>query len=354
MGRRERGQVIGLDIGTHSIKLVQLSRNKKKWELINLGIMPLKPEAILNNTIINADSIISAIKNLVDMEKIEIKDTVLSVSGPSVLIKKIKLPFMTEEEIAETVSWEAEQYLPVDIEDIHLDFQVLEKGAFMSDEEGAEFEVLLVAVTREKVEDYTNMVLEAGLNPAIVDVDAFALENSCELNYDTEEAGLLALVDIGASLTKVHLLKDGRTVFAKDVPVGGNLYTKEIEKELGASFEDAEAMKMGEEREGFSKKSVSDIMARTTETIREEIQNALDLFRKENKEDVSKMLLSGGCSLIKGIDQYFSEKLNIPVELSNPFKKIYINEKIFDREYIEEMASLAAVGVGLALRRLDN
>lgn len=183
----KKKEVVGLDIGSHSIKLVQLNETGKGMELINFGVMPLQTEAVVGGAIMDANIIVEAIQNLIEVQKVKTKDVVTSVSGTSVIIKKVKLPFMTEEELAESIEWEAEQYIPFDISDVNIDFQILESAELLEEKGSDQMEVLIVAIKREKIDDYTNLILEAGMNPVIVDVDAFAIENSYELNYDIKK-----------------------------------------------------------------------------------------------------------------------------------------------------------------------
>lgn len=350
----KKKEVVGLDIGSHSIKLVQLNETGKGMELINFGVMPLQTEAVVGGAIMDANIIVEAIQNLIEVQKVKTKDVVTSVSGTSVIIKKVKLPFMTEEELAESIEWEAEQYIPFDISDVNIDFQILESAELLEEKGSDQMEVLIVAIKREKIDDYTNLILEAGMNPVIVDVDAFAIENSYELNYDIKKE-IVALVDIGAAVMNINILRDGITTFTRDIFLGGNLYTENIQKELGTSREDAKALKLGVEMEGISKEKVKHVMEKTTEDIFQEVNRSFEFFRSATEdENIDKIVLSGGCSKIKGIDQFLSQRVNIPVEIINPFKKVQFDEKLFDREYIKEIAPLAAVGVGLAIRRIDD
>lgn len=351
----KKKEVVGLDIGSHSIKLVEIKETGKGMELINFGVMPLKPEAVVDGAIMDASIIVDTIQNLIEVQKVKTKDVVTSVSGTSVIIKKIKLPFMTEEELAETIEFEAEQYIPFDISDVNIDFQILESEELLEEEGADQMEVLIVAIKREKIDDYTNLILEAGMNPVIVDVDAFAIENSYEVNYDLKEKEIVALVDIGAAVMNINILKNGLTSFTRDIFLGGNLYTQNIQKEFGITFEDAEAIKLGIEMEGISKEKTRRTIERTTEEIFQEVNRSFEFFRSATGDDnIDQIVLSGGCTKIKGIDQFFSQRVNIPVEIVNPFKKIHFDEKLFDREYIKEIAPLAAVGVGLAIRRVDD
>jgi type IV pilus assembly protein PilM len=352
MSKRDRRQIVGLDIGTHSIKLIQLKQDRGVWELLNFGIMPLQPEAVIEGVVMDADAVVNAIKNLVNLEKITARDAVTSVSGHSVMIKKITLPLMNEKELEKTIFWEAKQYIPFDPDDTRLDFQILENAHSSESEPG--LEVLLIAAKRDKVEDYNNLILEAGLNPVIIDVDSFALENCYELNYGWEAEETIGLIDIGASMTKMNIIKNRKNILVRDLAVGADLCTKEIQKAFDTSYEDAEALKLGSKIEGIPREKIVDIVERTLERIARAVQDILVSLRKEKNTEIDRLFLSGGCSLLKGIDRFFTKKIDIPAEVINPFQKIRVDEEIFDREYIEKTGPLAAVAVGLAIRTAEN
>jgi len=352
MSKRDRRQIVGLDIGTHSIKLIQLKQDRGVWELLNFGIMPLQPAAIMEGVIMDADAVVNAIKNLISLEKITARDAVTSVSGHFVIIKKITLPLMNEEELEKTISWEAEQYIPFDPEDTRLDFQMLENTRSTENEPG--LEALLIAAKRDKVEDYNNLILEAGLNPVIIDVDSFALENCYELNYGWKAEETIGLIDIGASMTKMNIIKNGKNILVRDLAVGADLCTKEIQKAFDTSYEDAEVLKLGGRIEGIPREDVVGIMEKSLERIARAVRDILASLRKEKDIEIDRVFLSGGCSLLKGIDRFFTEKIDIPAEVINPFQKIRVDEEIFDKEYIEKTGPLAAVAVGLAIRTAEN
>jgi type IV pilus assembly protein PilM len=342
---------IGLDIGSSSIKLLELKESKGGYILQNLGIQPLPPEAIVDAALMNSPVIVDAIRELVDRHKVKTKDVVTSVSGHSVIIRKITLPMMTEDEVEGNIQWEAEQYIPFDINDVNIDFQILQSEGH----EQENLEVLLVAVKKDMVNDYTAVISEAGLNPVIVDVDSFAVENMFAANYPSAMGKVLALVNIGASKIKINILRDGTSTFTRDISIGGNQYTEEIQKQLNVSHEVAEAIKIGEITEGYDPQDIKEIVNSISRSIALEVQRSLDFFTSTSMSGhISKVYLSGGCSKIEGLPKIMEDELGIPVEIVNPFNNIEINPKYFDVGYIQDIAPMCAVAVGLALRRLGD
>lgn len=346
----KKQQSIGLDIGTHSIKLVQVEETKKGFQLLNFGIMPLPQETIVDSTIMDVTEAAQSIRSLLEVEKIKNKDAVVSIAGHAVIVKKIKLPLMPEDQLAESISWEAEQYIPFDVDDVNIDFQILEP----KEEEliSNQMEVILVAAKKEKINDYTGLILEAGLNPVVVDVDGFALQNAFELNNTIEENVVTALVNIGASLTNINILQGNVSHFTRDISIGGNHYTEAIQKELQVGYRQADILKMGATMAGFSPGKITPIMLAVTKDLVQEINRSFEFFRSASADlDIHKIVLSGGCACIKGIDRFVSDTLSIPTEIMNPFVCMKISTKQFDQDYLQDMGPIAAVAVGLAIRR---
>jgi len=337
---------IALDIGSTFIKLVQLKGSNKKYHLLKFGMVPLPPEVIVEGAVMDAGRVVEAIRELLTSQKVTTKEVVISVSGSSVIIKRVSVADMTDEELAESIKWEAEQYIPFSIDDVNVDFQKLGPGAA----EG-QADVLLVAVKKDKINDYVNLVKEAGLEPVVMDVDAFALANMYELNYDIE-TGITALLNIGASVMNINILKDGMSIFTRDITVGGNRYTEALQRDFGLTYEDAEKVKRGEEVEGADKERISGVMSSVTDDIVAETQRSFEFFRSTTGSDkVSRVLVSGGCARIHNFTSVLSERLEMPVEVVDPFKNVTIDPKRFEHAVIAESAPLCAVAVGLAIRR---
>lgn len=342
--------IIGLDIGSKHIKVVQLKEIKGSRRLERLGIVTLQPELIVDGSILDSTKVVEAIKELVSNTGIKAKDVTLSVSGhSSVIIKRVSLPQMTEEELDEQIRFEAEQYIPFDIEDVSLDFQILGPA-----ESENMMDVLIVAVKKDKIGEYVTVVKDAGLNPVIVDVDAFALENMYELNYEVKENENIALVNIGASMININILKGGISVFTRDSSVGGNLLTEALQKEFTISYASAEKLKQAETVEGVSPKDVTAVLNSAFEDIINEISRSFDYFRDTtNYENIDQIILCGGVALTKDFAQTLSERVGVPVTIAEPFKNIIVPES-FDQEYLNKVSPLVSVAVGLAMRRVGD
>jgi len=316
---------------------------------LSAGIMPLPAEAIVDNTLMDSALIVSALKNLLSSLGVKAKDAACSISGNSVIIRKILLPAMSSDELEEQISWEAEQYIPFDINDVNIDFQII--GTDNVDP--SKMNVLLVASKKDIINDYVAVFNDAGMQLSIVDVDAFAVQNSFEMNHDVDPSDVVALINIGASVMNINVVKGGNTLFSRDVQMGGNLYTEEIQKQLGLTASDAESAKMlvTEIQDG----GLVNILMKLNENITQEIRRSLDFYNSTANEDrISKIFVSGGCSKSYKLFETIGEKLGLPVEKHNPFAKISFSEKEFDHEYLQEIAPLMAVTVGLAIRRVGD
>ena len=319
--------LIGIDIGSHSIKLVQLKRMSRGYQLLHFGIMPLAPDSIVDGVIMDAGSVVESLRNLVQMEKIKSKEVATAISGQSVIVKKIRVPRMNEKELAENIQWEAEQHIPFEISDVNIDFQIMSPFEAPDGNTGGQIDVILIAAKKSKVDDYANIILEAGLQPVVIDTNVFAIENEYEINNDIENRNI-ALVDIGASTMSINILKGNVTLFQRDIAIGGHRYTSALQKEFGIKYEQAEALKMGV---GFTetrgKEKVLSLMAVISEEISEEIQRSLEFFRSTTAEEViNKIVVSGGCARIKGLDRFLSDRLGVPVEIADPFHRIQYSE----------------------------
>jgi len=342
-------EVIGIDIGSSSVKLVQLKEHKGGYLLLNAGIIPLPPEAIVDNTLMDSSSIVDAVKNLISGLGIKTKDVACSISGNSVIIRKISLPAMPPEELEDQISWEAEQYIPFDINDVNIDFQILSPDSI----DPSKMNVLLVASKKDIINDYVAVFNEAGLQLSVVDVDSFAVQNAFEINHDMDSHEVLALVNIGAGIMNINVVKDGITFFTRDVQMGGNLYTEDIQKQLGVSSTEAESLKMLAHETRSA--TLAEVINKVNDTITQEIRRSLDFYNSTANEDrIAKIFVSGGCTKMYNLVETISEKLGLPVECINPFAKLQYSDKDFDPEYLLEIGPLMAVPVGLAIRRVGD
>lgn len=358
MGLSKKSQVIGIDIGSHSIKLVQLLQKRKQFELMNVGIIPLPENTFEDGMTENPNLVSEAVKQLISSEKIKTNYAVTSISGESVVIKKINIPEMKKDELAESIKLEAEQYIPFDIKDVNIDFTILGSAVKEPDEEGEDIgeqmEVLLVAAKKDIIEQRESILLNAGLKPVVFDLDIFAVENSYGLNYDGKEGDVVSIVNIGASVTNIGIIEGGATGFTRDIILGGSKYTETIQKQLKVDYENAEKMKLGLNVTEDNKDKIVSIIQEVTDILASEIQKSIEFYSTAANRNVEKVFLSGGGSKVSGINQLLSEKLNVSVETLNPLRKISINKKIFDSEYIDYISPLMATATGLALRRFDD
>ncbi len=346
---KKKKEVIGIDVGSSSVKLVQLKENKGTYQLLNAGIIPLPPEAIVDNTLMDSSAIADAVKNLVASLGVKVKDVACSISGNSVIIRKIILPTMPSEELEDQISWEAEQYIPFDIKDVNMDFQILSPDAV----DPSKMNVLLVASKKDIINDYVSVFNEAGMQLSVVDVDSFAVQNAFEVNHESRSDDILALINIGASVMNINVIKDGTTLFTRDVQMGGNLYTEEIQKQLGMSGEDAESSKMLAQES--NNKALIDVISKVNETITQEIRRSLDFYNSTASDDrITGVFISGGCSKVYNLVNTISDKIGLQVDIINPFAKLKYNEKDFDPEYLQEIGPLMVVPVGLAVRRVGD
>jgi type IV pilus assembly protein PilM len=313
---------------------------------------PLPPEAIVDGALMNSTAIVQAVQELMSELKVKNKDVAIGVSGHSVIIKKIQMPRMSQEELEESIQWEAEQYIPFDVKDVNIDTQILDGGG--NDATG-QMDVLLVAAKKDMINDYTTVVSEAGLSPVVVDVDAFAVQNMFSVNYDLPEKETVVLINAGASVVNINIIANGVTVFTRDVTIGGNQFTEEIQKQLNVSYEEAEALKIGGNRadaDAVVPQEVERVLSSVAEQVAGEIQRSLDFYAGTAADsNFSKVYLSGGTAKIPALFKTIEARTGVPVEILNPFRKIEVDNRKFDPAFIMDVAPMAAVAVGLALRR---
>jgi type IV pilus assembly protein PilM len=347
--------VVGLDIGSNAVKLVQMKESKRGYQLLNFGMIQLPPEAIIDGALMNSTVIVSTIRELVQSQRIRHKETGIAISGHSVIIKKITLPAMTDEELEESIQWEAEQYIPFDINDVNIDVQVLTPEAT----EAGQMDVLLVAAKKDMINDYLAVVQEAGLTPMVVDVAAFCVENAFEVNYDLPSTDTIVLVNIGASVININVLSDGITSFTRDISMGGNQFTEEIQKQLNVSYDEAEALKLGGgsavDADSVVPQEVERVIASVSESLAGEVQRSLDFYAATAADShISRIYLSGGACKLPSLYKVIENKVGVPVEIMNPFRNVEFDPKRFDPEYIREVGPSAAVAVGLGIRTPDD
>jgi type IV pilus assembly protein PilM len=340
--------IVGLDIGSSSIKAVELKKTRGGVAVTHLGLEPLASDIVVDSMIVDSGSVASAITKIFADSSIKSKSVATSVSGHSVIVKKIQMQTMTDQELAEHINTEAAQHIPFDIADVNIDYQILSE-----DLSGPYMEVLLVAVKKDKILNYTNALQLAGRQPAIVDIDAFALQNCYEYNYEPAPNTTVALLNLGASVMNINILKGTTPLFTRDVSVGGHQYTDSLQKELDLSFDDAEALKLGHKVGTVSEDAKLPILQQVTEIIVLEIQKTFDFFRATaTGEHIERIYLAGGSSQVHGLIEALRQEFSIPVEALNPFMKI--DPPAGSTELFDKNSAQLAVAVGLALRSFED
>ena len=350
MLKRGKTSMVGVDIGSNSVKAVELQGKGSDLQLLNLGFQTLQADSVVDGQIMELNAVSNAISSIFNEHKIKTTKVAAGVNGHSVIVKNIVLPQMTEDELQESFAWHAEEHIPFDISDVNLDYHVMNR----SDDA---IHVLLAACKRDKVANLKQAIQLAGKQPTVVDVDAFALQNCYELNYDPQPGHVVALLNIGASTTNINILNGVRSVFTRDATFGGNQYTSLLQKEMGLTFDQAEAVKRGMPvPEGIEQRDIAPILDTVSDILALEIQKTMDFYRatvEEGESAVEKILVSGGGSKLKGLVEFLSKRFEVPVEMFDPFRKIKVDSRGFDPEYMREIVPEIAIAVGLALRGVN-
>ena len=351
MFRRAKA-LVGLDIGSSAVKAVELKAAGKTYKVTAFGTEPLPPDSIVDGAIIDGAAVADAIRRLFEGRNIKTKDVAASLSGNAVIVKKISLPIMSEAELAESIYWEAEQYIPFDIQDVNLDYQILDRGDAAAGK--STMDVLLVAAKKEKIADYTGVIAQAGRVAVVVDVDAFALQNAYEVNYGISPGAVVVLLNAGASATNINILQGDQSVFTRDISIGGNAYTEALQRELNLPFETADALKRGLPADGITYDDARPVLRAVTENVMLEIQKTFDFFKATAASDkIDRIMLSGGASRAEGLTEMLTERFEAPVESFDPFKKVALDGKKLKTDS-GDIGPTAAVAVGLALRRVGD
>ena len=348
-----RKKLVGLDIGSSSLKLVEIQETPKGYVLSRFSQVSVPKGVIVDGVPVDQEELSGRIKELFKLSDCRTKSVVTSLSGHSAIVKKVSFATMDEGELRELIRDEASKYLPFDnMEEVNFDFQILGENEYNPHL----MEVLLVAAKKNIIDGYTRAITNAGFSPMIIDVDSFALETMYEENYDFEEGDIAVIVNIGASITNINVVKHGMSIFTRDFTTGGNAVTEAIRNRLALTFEEAEKRKIegAVEKRGLENEPGEDVLF-FAEPICLEIERSVDYFRSTyGSGDIKQVLLSGGGAKIPGIAAQLTQRLNIDTEIINPFRKIDYNRKMIDAATIEEIGPIAAVGVGLALRRIGD
>jgi type IV pilus assembly protein PilM len=340
---------VALDIGASSIKMVETALDKNGYRVLSVGVLPLPSNAIQNNMIVQSKPVVDAIRQLVQENGVRSKHVISAVPGRAVIMKKVQMPKQGSTELENNIEFEAQNVIPENLENVNLDYQVLN-----SPDDVNKMEVLLVAVKKEIVNSYTDVIVEAGLQPSVIDVDYFALENMFEANYESDNVkGVIALIHIGAQNTTISLLQNGISTFSGDISTGGAYFTDSLAQQLNLSDEQAESFKITgriEETQGVDLESA---LRPASEELTEEIRRTVNLYGAVPSDDgdgLKAIYLSGGGAKVTGLRSLLEEKMGVPVKVTEPFRVFNVSKKI-ERDYLAENALVYAVAAGLSIRR---
>jgi type IV pilus assembly protein PilM len=350
---RKPKSVVGLDLGSSAVKAVELKASGSGYRCVAFGSEPIPSDCIVDGAIIDGGAVADAVRRLFERQRFKTKQVAAALSGSSVIVKKISLPVMTETELAESIHWEAEQYVPFDIQDVNLDYEVLNPGT--GPNSNGQMEVLLVAAKKDKIADYSSVISQAGGTPVIMDVDAFALQNAYEANYGAPAGDVVVLMNAGASATNINVVSGQKSLFTRDISMGGNAHTEAIQRELNLPFDMAERAKRGESVDGISLDDVRQVLHTVTESLLLEIHKTFDFFKgTAESERLDKIYVSGGASSTEGFASALEERFGTGVEPFDPFKTISFDARSLGIDDAERVVPTAAVAVGLALRRVGD
>ncbi len=346
----KKNNLVGLDIGSRTLKAGEIVETKKGHSLKNFGMLDISPGAIEEGSIKDPEHVADSIRQLFKTNNLRERNVAISIGGYSVIVKKINVQNMPEDQLQEAIYLEAEQYIPFDVSDVNIDFQILGESESTPDQ----MSVLLVAAKKEMISDYIDLVRMAGLHPCIIDVDSFALQNIFDVNYDVKDENV-ALIDIGAGKTSLNILKDNLSIFMRDVSLGCGQIDQKIVSLVDCSFEEAEQIKRSDRTDRISPEDLREIVLSVIADWCVEIRRALDYFYSTYPDDqIKRIVLSGGGANIKEFHQLLAAETSSEVEIINPFKKLYVDNKRFDSSYLERVAPQAAICMGLALRKVDD
>jgi type IV pilus assembly protein PilM len=348
----EGRNLVGVDIGSSSIKVCQLKESRRGYGLVKLGYTPLAPQTIVDGQVMDSSAVVEALARLFHDAKIRQKEVALSVSGQSVIIRKITVPIMTRAELDEQIHWEAEQHIPFDIKDVQVDYQVLRRRP-----EASQMDLLLVAAKRDQINDYAQLARDAKLKPLVCDIDAFTVQNLFEHTRGLPPDKTIALINVGASLSSLNIIANGVSAFTREIANGGNVITEEVQKQLNIPFEQAEAYKCGgtgagQDRPGMVPQQVVQIVEAVTDGIAAEIQRSLDFFMATSGEaEISNIYVAGGTANLPALAQAIERRARVSVEAWAPTEGLSVDAREVNPDLLQQRAAQLPVALGLALRK---
>jgi type IV pilus assembly protein PilM len=326
------------------VKLVVIDHSRPEPEIVQVSTSPLVSDAIVEGEIMDPVLVAETVRSLVEMSGLKKKDVVAAVGGHDVIIKRIQMDRMSETDAREVIRWEAEQHVPFDMENVQLDFQILDPEG-----DGVQMSVLLVAAKRELIENRLNLLSDSGLTPSVIDVDAFALHNAFEQNYPDVKDGLVALVNIGHETTNVNLLENGTPILVRDIPFGSRRLRETLQRERGLSADQAESILQGRTNGVDMKAMVDDRVDELAVGIE---RAAAFIVAQSGGEGINRVFLSGGGACVPGLVQALGDRLGIRTEIANPLQRVAVRPEVMQSTPLDELAPMLMLPVGLALRQL--
>jgi type IV pilus assembly protein PilM len=345
----EGKNLIGVDIGSSSIKVCQLKESRKGYGLVRLGYTPLPPQSIVDGHVMNAQAVIEGLGRAFSEAKIKQREIALSISGQAVIIRKISVPMMTAAELDEQIQWEAEQHIPFDIKDVHVDYEVLRRRP-----EAGQMDLLLVAAKRDEINDYTQIAKSAKLKPLVVDIDAFTVQNLFELSRGIPPEQTFAIINVGASLSSINIISRGASAFTRDIANGGNYITEQIQRQLNVSFDQAEEFKCASVSSGAGAvpAQVLQVIDTVSDSIAGEIQRSLDFFMATSGEpEMHRIYLTGGTSSLPALATAIGRRSRVAVEVLQPMERISVEAKEVSQDLLRTRVAQFSVALGLAMRK---
>jgi type IV pilus assembly protein PilM len=342
----EGKNLVGVDIGASSIKVVQLKESRKKLQVVRWGWAPLPPQTIIDGHVMNASAVTETLARIFQDGKIQQRDVAIGVYGQSVIVRKITVPMMTQGELDEQIHWEAEQHIPFDIKLMSIDYEVLRRRP-----EAGQMDLLLVAAKKDEISDYAAILREAKLRPAVVDINAFTIQNIFEHQYGLPSDTTIALLNLGAAVSSLNIVAKGVSAFTREIANAGNSITEEIRKSLSCSYEQAEAYKHGGGATQIVPQEVTAIINQACQGLAGEIQRSLDFYlATSGEQEIGRIYVSGGSAYLAPLVQAIERRARVPVQLFDPMVNLVVDPKFVNETQMRGMAAQLVVALGLSLR----
>jgi type IV pilus assembly protein PilM len=343
----EGRNLVGVDIGASSVKVVQLKQSRKNLQVVRYGYAPLPPQTIIDGHIMSSGVVVEALAKIFQDSKIQSRDVAVGVYGQSVIVRKITVPMMTNEELDEQISWEAEQHIPFDIKVMSIDYEILRRRP-----EAGQMDLLLVAAKRDEINDYASILREAKLRPSVVDINAFTIQNIFEHQQGLPDDGSIALLNVGAAVTSLNIVSHGISAFTREITNAGNAITEEIQKQVSVPYEQAEAYKCGGGPTQIVPQEVHQVISSACDALAGEIQRSLDFYLATSGEpEISRVFVSGGSAYLHPLCAAVEKRARVPVIVFDPTLNLTVDTKFVNEVEMRSRAAQLVVALGLALRQ---